>query len=341
MYGDVVADVTFLAQREPVDEYGRALYAISRSILRALLDQLGPDDLTDLNAGRDEVSLRQLAKLIRLDRDKGMRGDGFEWAVHEAIIGGEPSVVEPVAEALGRASTKLRNAGNLESVMFGYERAQYLGFLDAVIDNAGEEAVLLPDGSGRPFAFGPWVEVAARGQVAETELRDRIKKVWKTDIFLTAEGSWKYAAATIKSNWRQLEDGSGLRVGIVPEAKDLPSKSRRFESLHLAVLPDPDGFMGLFNDAYQAVGRAICTLGRQTAPSYWSKPSAKAERVQAQLEKYPTAKVIDLEAALDEAAQQDLIAVSNKLVSVKAPPWLHLPERRPAVVAPKPSFERL
>ncbi|HET6707280.1 hypothetical protein, partial [Amycolatopsis sp.] len=84
-----MAEVTFLGQAEPVDEYGRALYAVSRSVLRALLDQLGQDDLLDLNCDRHEVTLRQLAKVARLHRDKGMRGDGFEWAVHEAIVGGE------------------------------------------------------------------------------------------------------------------------------------------------------------------------------------------------------------------------------------------------------------
>lgn len=341
LYGGHVARVTFLSQQEPVDEYGRALYAVSRSILRAQLDQLSAADLTDLNCDRADVTLRQLAKIIRLDRDKGMLGDGFEWAVHEAIVGGEPMVLEPIADALGRASTKLRGAGRPDSLMFGYERAQYLGFLDAVIENAGDEAILLPDGSGRPFAFGPWVTVAAQGSAAEAMLKERIRKVWKTDIFLTVEGSQRYAAATIKSNWKQLEDGPGLRVGVVPEAKDLPGNRRRHESLHLAVLPDPDGFMGLFNDAYGAVGRTICAIGKQVPPAYWAKPSAKAQRIQAQLEKYETVKVREIEDALNEAAQQKLIGIESKLVSVKPPPWLHMEERRPAVLAPKPSFVKL
>lgn len=35
-----MAEVTFLTQQEPIDELGRALYAVTRSIVRALLDQL-------------------------------------------------------------------------------------------------------------------------------------------------------------------------------------------------------------------------------------------------------------------------------------------------------------
>jgi hypothetical protein len=41
--------VTFIEQNAPIDEYGRALYAVARSILRALLDSLTSEDLTDLN----------------------------------------------------------------------------------------------------------------------------------------------------------------------------------------------------------------------------------------------------------------------------------------------------
>jgi hypothetical protein len=337
------SEVTFLRQDEPIEEYGRALYAVCRSVVRALLDQLGPDELLDLNCDRDDVTLRQLGRVVRLTRDKGMRGDGFEWAVHEAILGGEPKVLEPVSAAMAKASRTLKD-GVPTSLLFGYERAQYLGFLDAVVEDAGDLAKLLPDGSGRPFAFGNWVPIAARGKAAEamlSELAPRIQHVWKTDLFLTAEDSGRYAAATIKSNWRQLEDGKGLRIGVVPEAKDLRPGYRRWKGLHLAVLSDPDGFMGLFNDGYQAVGRAMCTLGKQGPPDYWTKPSAKAQRVQQQLENYATVKVVDVEGALNEAAQQELVSADHRLVSVEAPDWLHMTERAVKVVAPRPRFEKL
>ncbi len=337
-----MAEVTFLEQREPIDEYGRALYAVTRSIVRAQLDQLGPDELEDLNTDRADITMRQLARVMRLDRDKGMRGDGFEWAIHEAVIGQEPLVVEPLAYAMGRASRSFKAADPVTSLMFGHERAQYLGFLDAVVEAAGEQAVLLPDGSGRPFAFGTWVPIAARGHVAEDQLPVRVRKVWQTDLFLGMDGHLQYAAATIKSNVALIQDGAGLRIGIVPESADIAAGYRRRGDLHLAVLPDPNGFMGLFNDAYAAVAHAVMTLGRHDRIAYWSKPSATAQRVKEQLEKFPTAKVLEIEDALNEAAQQELIGVETRLVSVEAPAWLHLPERRKTpVIAPKPHFERL
>lgn len=335
-----MASVTFLQQVAPVDEYGRALYAVARSIVRAMLDQLTPDDLGDLNTDVDLITLRQLSKIARLERDKGMRGDGFEWAIHEAIVGGEPRVVDRISEVL-RASSRRMDGSNPSSLLFGHERAKYLGFLEAVIQTAGEEATLLPDSRGHPYAFGPWIALAARGREAEPRLTERIRQIWKTDLFLTDRDATKYIAATIKSNHKQLEGGRGLRIGIVPEAKDLPPGIHRRENLWIVSLPDPNGFMGLFNDAYAAVAQAVCTLGKHDRPPYFLKPSAKAQRVQDQLEKYPTARAVDIVGALDEAAQQDLIDVRQRLLSVQPPPWLQMTEREAPVIAAKPTFEKL
>ena len=291
------------------------------------------------------MTLRQLSKVARLDRDKGMRGDGFEWAVHEAVLGGEPTVVGPVADAMIRFSNKFVQMSSPSSLLFGYERARYLGFLDAVVESAGDLAVLLPDGNqGRPFKFaGPWLRQAASGALGEASLRPRIRKVWKTDLFLSDEDRHRHVAATIKSNWKQLEGGAGLRLGIVPEASDLPAGVRFNEELGLwlAVLPDPGGFMGLFNDAYESVAEAVSTLGKQGRGPYYYKPTPIGQRLQAQLEGFGPAKVTEVTEALNDAAQQDLVGVEERLVSVDAPPWLHLGSAKMPVIAPKPSFESL
>ncbi len=336
-----MAKITFVEQAAPVEEYGRALYAVSRSILRAHLDQIGRDDLEDLNVERTDVTLRQLGKVARLERDKGSRGDGFEWAVHEAILGQEPRVVDPISIALSKVSRHI--SGNVpKSLLFGHERAKHLGFLDAVVEAAGAGAVLLADGRGHPPSFGPWVSVAAQGHASEAQLPPRIKKVWKTDLFLTDEYGERYAAATVKSNHKQLEGGAGLRLGIVPEATDLPIGLSKRDGLWVLALGDPNGFMGLFNDAYGAVASALLTLGKLQPGPYYAKPSAKAQKVIEQLLKYPTAKVMDIEAALDEAAQADLVQVTERLLSVEAPAWLHLTEKSDtSVIAPKPSFVKL
>ena len=47
-------------------------------------------------------------------------------------------------------------------------------------------------------------------------------------------------------------------------------------------------FLEQFSDAYHAVGRSLCTLGKQEPPPYYVKPSAKAQRVQEQIESIRT-----------------------------------------------------
>ena len=338
----MAAELTFIEQAVPIDEYGRALYAVSRSILRAILDALSDEDLRDLNTPLEEVRMRQLAKVARIERDKGMRGDGFEWAVHEAILGKEPRVLDPLSAVLKRACKSVIDS-EPESILFGHERARYLGFLDAVVNTAGTDASIIPEGQGRPFQFGPWVAKAAQGKAAERSLHERIKQIWKTDLFLSTHDDHKFFATTVKSNYKQLEGGKGLRIGIVPESPDDGnSEGIRYNQengLWVVSLADPNGFMGLFNDGYHAVARAICTLGKQPTPPYYTKPSAKAQKVQTQIEKYPDATVMEIEAALDEAAQQDLITTSTKLVSVNAPGWLHIKQMAPKIISPKPRFD--
>lgn len=340
----MAANITFIEQNAPIDEYGRALYAVSRSVLRALIDSISNEDLTDLNTPLADVRMRQIAKVARLERDKGMRGDGFEWAVHEAVLGKEPSILKPLSEAMRRASKYVSDT-EPSSLLFGQERAKYLGFMEAVVDEAGTDSYLLPQGSGKPFRFGPWVSVAARGHTAEPLLNERIKKIWKTDIFLSAEGDPRYFAATVKSNFAQLEGGQGLRIGIVPESTHFENKSGvRYSQQHglwLVTLADPNGFMGLFNDAYHAVARAICTLGKQEPPPYFINPSAKAQKIQKQLEAYPDARAIEIEDALNEAAQKDLVVSTHRLVSVNAPDWLHVKAMAPRIISPKPKFIKL
>ncbi|MFC7960645.1 hypothetical protein [Rhodococcoides kroppenstedtii] len=335
--------VSFIVQSDPPDEYGRALYAVCRSILRALLDQLGKDELEIIQSNRDEVSLKQLAYVARLDRDKGMRGDGFEWAVHEALMGQENRVSDLVGRAMNRASKHIGASAVPSSVMFGYERAKHLGFMDAVVDEAGTDARLLPDGRGRPFQFGPWVRAAAAGPESTLLQGTRIEQIWKTDLFVTDAVGERYLAATVKSQWRQLEGGKGLRLAIVPEAKDLRSgvSFNKKTGLWMVALPDPDGFMGLFNDAYSAIAETIYSLGKHTQSKYWSKPSAKAQKIQDQLVKAANASVLEIEDALNDAAQQNLVSIRQQLVSVQAPPWLHLGKAAPKILAPKPRFDRI
>ena len=112
--------------------------------------------------------------------------------------------------------------------------------------------------------------------------------------------------------------------------------------LWVVSLAAPNGFMDLYNDAYASVAEAICTLGRHERGHHWNKPTPMGAEIQEQLEKYPDAPVQEIEAALDDAAQQDLVDVDETLISVDAPSWLHLGAPSASIiVAPRPSFRKL
>lgn len=51
-----------------------------------------------------------------------------------------------------------------------------------------------------------------------------------------------------------------------------------------------------------------------------------------------TANVVEIEDVLNDAAQQNLVGVQHRLVSVDAPSWLRLNSAVAPVIAPKPSF---
>ncbi|MGP4976731.1 hypothetical protein [Brachybacterium tyrofermentans] len=111
--------VSFVTQLAPVDEPARAMHAIVRSILRAMVDQVPQRSLNVVQAPKEDLTMDQLATVSRLHRDKGMAGDGFEWAVHEAIAGKEIRVIEPLAEAMQKASRTFRTLNEPTSLLFG------------------------------------------------------------------------------------------------------------------------------------------------------------------------------------------------------------------------------
>ncbi len=82
-------------------------------------------------------------------------------------------------------------------------------------------------------------------------------------------------------------------------------------------------------------------LGKHELPPYYTTPSAKAQLLQGQLEKYGAVKVLEVEGALNEAAQQDLTTTRQRLVGVNPPEWLHMKQLAPKLIAPKPSFVKL
>jgi hypothetical protein len=154
------------------------------------------------------------------------------------------------------------------------------------------------------------------------------------------------------------DDGSGcwrLVLVVGPEQPDQETAEAAVDDLHARLAealeadlaaplrgPSERLALGLYNDAYSAVAEAITTLGRHDRGHYWEKPRPMGVQVQTQLESYGTRKVQDIEDGLNEATEQDVVAIQERLVSVDALPWMRLgTPKQPMLLAPKPSFIRL
>jgi hypothetical protein len=75
-----------------------------------------------------------------------------------------------------------------------------------MVDEAGgDSAYLLAQGSGRPFQFARHIQTAAQGKVAEPILPERIRQIWKTDLFLSTISDSRNLAARSRVttvNWK-------------------------------------------------------------------------------------------------------------------------------------------
>lgn len=329
-----------LVQRERVEDYRAALFSVARSILVAMLDGLGRTQLEVIQeTERGRVKLGQLAWVARLPRDKGARGDGFEWAVHAAVADGDSGVCGRLARAMCDAAEAARG-DTIHSVLFGYERARNPEFLREFLSEMGAYPRLLPGGRGRSAPIGDVLSSLVDGPRAD--LPERFASVWKADMFLSAEGSDKWLAATVKSNPELLEGGSGLRVGVVAEWPDWPASDdlspTRLDDLGLivAVLPDHDGFVRVFNDGYAAVAEALRVIGQhppEWVPHYL-KPTVVGQEIARELTLHASTPVVEIVDELGLYGQRGLITPDRRRFSV--PGWLRNNRMQPFVATARP-----
>lgn len=112
-------------QQNPVADEVAAVTAVVRPILRGLLHSLKREVVAAVG-GHESVKLFLLPRLYRPgDGDCGLC---FEYAVHDAMNRGEPTVVEKINEALSRHCDV--PGGQTASILFGAEKSGGLRLID-------------------------------------------------------------------------------------------------------------------------------------------------------------------------------------------------------------------
>ena len=243
-------------QQNPVADEVSAITAVVRPILEDLLYGLKGDVVEEVG-GYDNVRLRPLPRLYRPgDRDCGLC---FEYAVHDALNRGEPSVLERLDEAL----TTCNVPGHAPaSILFGLEKTGALNLIDTARDRLTGESRLLAGNRGQPAKLKRHIDsiaAAFRRQAARALLPWSIAGLWKADLFLGNTDSDRWVGTTVKINPATLEGARGLRIGIVPAREGRTDVIRRDETRNLVICPLPhdQAFMEVFYQGWGVVQQFI------------------------------------------------------------------------------------
>jgi hypothetical protein len=302
-------------QLNPVADEVLALTAVVRPILYGLLNSLKQDVLAEAG-GHAGVKLKLLPRLYRPgDGDVGIC---FEYAVHEALSNGNPSVCERVEDALRLCN--IRPAQPPKSILFGIEKSGSVQLIDTASGILTDDSRALTGGVGQPPKLKRRLRVLAaafRRPTTRPALPWSIRGLWKADLFLGSTSSQQWVGTSVKINPQQLEGAAGLRIGIVPTRQGLSDRVRVDDARRLIVCPlhhDAD-FMQIFYEGWRIV-QAFVVADAQV-PREVSLPSPVHReicRILAERREFPVVDVID---ALAAFAQPQLLETETEQVSLQ------------------------
>lgn len=292
-------------QQNPVAGEVPALIAVTRPILAALLYSLKAEVVSDYG-GHSRVLLRQLAR-NRSEND-GESGVCFEYAVHDAIVKGDPGVLERIETALSRHCKV--SGGDIRSLLFGVEKTGKINLIESVRENLTEESILMSGSRGRPIKLKNRVDqlsAAFRKTSERNKLPYTISGLWKADLFVGRPEPDQWVGTTVKINRRQLEAARGLRLAIVPADQGKSDLVRLEENKNLVIVPVPyDGaFMEVFWMAWETVLQVMAADCKLPKPAALPRPPQReVARLLADRREFPVQDVLD---ALDPLAQPYLL----------------------------------
>lgn len=299
-------------QASPVGSEVLARISIIRPILTALLAGIKQDVINELG-GIENVKLFMLPRAYR--DGCGDVGFCFEWAVHDAVKRGDPTIVERLSDASRRCKLK---GNDFQSILFGVEKSGKSRIIDTANDLLTEDSRVLSGAQSQPPKLKSYMNMlAAAFNRPETRksLPSSINGLWKADLFFGTTDADRWLGTTLKINTKQLEGARGLRVGIVPATQGRSDKIYKDDPKNLIVCPIPyDGsFMELFYTGWRIVQQFIEYDAKVPAPV--ALPAQADRQVAKELEMRRTFPVVDVVQALNAQSQKDLLDQSEKQVS--------------------------
>ncbi|MEJ7816413.1 MAG: hypothetical protein WKF53_14675 [Rubrobacter sp.] len=296
-------------QQHSVADEVSAITAVVRPILEGVLYALKTDVVAEVGT-YDDVKLKMLPRLYRRgDRDCGIC---FEYAVHEALNRGEPSVVERVYDAMTRCSVP---GNDPASILFGAEKAGALNLINTAKERLTEESGLLYGTRGRPAKLKRHIDslaAAFRKQRERDALPWSISGLWKADLFFGNVDSDRWVATTVKINPNHLEGARGLRIGIVPAREGKTDLVQMNESKNLVICPLPydHAFMEAFYQGWQVVQTFIAADAK--LPKEVALPRFAERQVARYLADRREYRVVDVVDTLQTLSQPELLQTEEQ-----------------------------
>lgn len=309
-------DLVKYRQNNPVNSEVEALFSVSIPILRGILYSLNRDIVAEAG-GYDKISLLMLSRLYR--EGDGDCGICFEYAVHDAIINSNPSVLDRIDTALTRFC-KIKN-GDPTSILFGAEKNGAMQLIDSIQEHLTDKSILLPGTKGKPVKLKKHIQgvINAFRKPSEREkLPSGINGLWKADLFVGKAEPDKWIGTTVKINRSQLEAAKGLRMAIVPakQGKKDSVYVDDLKNLVICPLPYDHEFTEIFYRAWILVKAFLNSGAKMPAESHLA---LGADRFVCSYlvdrNKYPVLEVLE---AMDVIKQPKLIATEKKEATVIA-----------------------
>jgi hypothetical protein len=303
-------DLVKYRQNNPVNSEVEALFSVSIPILRGILYSLNRDIVEEVG-GYDKISLLMLSRLYR--EGDGDCGICFEYAVHDAIINNNPSVLDRIDTALTRFC-KIKN-GDPTSILFGAEKNGAMQLIDSIQEHLTDESTLLPGTKGKPIKLKKHIQgvINAFRKPSEREkLPNSINGLWKADLFVGKAEPDKWIGTTVKINRSQLEAAKGLRMAIVPAKQGKKDSIYVDDIKNLVVCPLPydHEFTEIFYRAWILVKTFLNSGAKMPAESHLA---LGADRFVCSYlvdrNKYSVLEVLD---AMEVIKQPELIATEKK-----------------------------
>lgn len=291
-----------------------ALVSVVSPILKGTLLSLNRGVVEEMG-GLENIKLSMLARLYR--PGDGDCGICFEYAIHDAIINNEPSVLERIDSAL-TSFCKINN-GDPTSILFGAEKSGAIQLIESVTEHLTDESVLLTGDRGQPIKLKKHINGvlgAFRKKEEREKLPQSINGLWKADLFVGRTLPDKWVGTTVKINPMHLEAAKGLRLAIVPSKQGKGDKIFKNELKNLIICPIPydQAFMEIFYQGWMIVKQFLNADSK--LPKEALLPRGADRQVCRFLEERRQYPVVDVIEALEAIAQKGLLAIENKDVNM-------------------------